>query len=93
MNILIISSFFPPHKGGIETAAYNTAIKLVEFGHTIVVLTGRWENANYKCKKINNFLVYRLKTFFPTEIKLLQQSSSFGIMPSAIIRINQIIKK
>lgn len=93
MNILIVSSFFPPHKGGIETAAYNTALKLVEFGHNIVVLTGTWGNANYKCKKIKNFLVYRLKTFFPPEIKFLPQSSSFGIMPSAIIRINQIIKK
>jgi len=93
MNILIISSFFPPHKGGIETAAYNTAIKLVEFGHNIVVLTGTWANANYKCKRIKNVLVYRLKTFFPPEIKFLPQSSSFGIMPSAIIRINQIIKK
>jgi len=93
MNILIISSFFPPHKGGIETAAYNTALKLSEFGHNVVVLTGRWGNANYKCKRINKFLVYRLKTFFPPEIKFLPQSSSFGIMPSAIIRINQIIKK
>ena len=39
MNILLISHFFPPHLGGVETATYNTAKKLAEFGHKVIVAT------------------------------------------------------
>ena len=41
MNILIISQFFPPHRGGLETATFYTAKKFAEFGHKVVVLTSK----------------------------------------------------
>ena len=41
MNILLISHFFPPHKGGIETATYNIAKKLTEKGHEVIVITSK----------------------------------------------------
>ncbi len=93
MNILIISHFFPPHKGGVETASYNTAKGLANRGHNIVVLTSKCEKASPKYQNMNGFFVYRFKSFYPPEIKGIHQTSSFGIMPKAFFKLTKIIKK
>ncbi len=93
MNILIISHFFPPHIGGVETASYNTAKQLVTRDHNVVILTSKNEKSSPKFQKMNGFLVYRFKSFYPPEIKGIPQTSSFGIMPMAILKLKKILKK
>ena len=93
MNILLISHFFPPHLGGVETATYNTAKKLVEFGHRVVVLTSTCKLEKRKLQELDGFLVYRFKPFELPQFKILPQLSSLGIIPGAIIRLPKIIKK
>jgi D-inositol-3-phosphate glycosyltransferase len=43
MNILIVSSYFPPHAGGVEVVAQQQARSLAEAGHSVVVATSRTE--------------------------------------------------
>jgi glycosyltransferase involved in cell wall biosynthesis len=93
MNILIISHFFPPHKGGLETASYNTAKQLVTRGHNVVILTSKNEKSSLKFQEMNGFLVYRFKSFYLPEIKGIPQISSFGIMPMAILKLKKILRK
>jgi len=93
MNILLISHFFPPHKGGVETASYNTAKKLTEMNHKVVVLTSKCEGATQKFQRSEGFLIYRFRSFYPSEIKILPQVSSLGFMPMAIIKLPKIIRK
>lgn len=93
MNILLISHFFPPHLGGVETATYNTAKKLAEFGHNVVVLTSRRKIEKQKFQELEGFIVYRFKPFELPKLKLLPQLSSLGIIPGAIIRLPKLIKK
>ena len=93
MNILIISHFFPPHIGGVETASYNTAKQLVTRGHNVVILTSKTEKSSPKFQEMNGFLVYRFKSFYPPEIKGIPQISSFGIIPMGILKLKKILKK
>lgn len=93
MNILLISQFFPPHKGGLETATYNTAKFLTEFGHKVIVLTSKTsKNSRAKDKKFN-FLIYRFRSYNFPELKILPQISSFGFMPKALIQLKRIVIK
>ncbi len=41
MNILIITHYFPPHRGGIENVAFNQASLLAALGHKVTVVTSR----------------------------------------------------
>ncbi|HET9516743.1 MAG TPA: glycosyltransferase family 4 protein [Actinoplanes sp.] len=41
MKILIVSSYFPPHVGGVEVVAQQQAAALADAGHTVVVGTSR----------------------------------------------------
>ncbi|MFX1258538.1 MAG: glycosyltransferase, partial [Promethearchaeota archaeon] len=93
MNILLISHFFPPHKGGVETASYNTAKILSKLGHNVVVLTSKIKLEKRKLHKMDGFLVYRLRAFNPPEFKLMPQISSFGFIPLSIFKLLKIIKK
>jgi len=93
MNILLISHFFLPHKGGVETATYNTAENLSKLGHNVVVLTSKCGNEKRDFHKMNNFLVYRFKSFYPLRLKSFPQISNLGFMPTALFKIPKIIKK
>lgn len=93
MNILLISHFFPPHKGGIETAAYNTAKYLTKYGNNVIVLTSKWEENKNNFHKMDNFLIYRFKAFNLPELKGLHQISNLGFMPLALFKLPKIIKK
>ena len=46
MKILIVSSYFPPHVGGVEVVAEQQARSLAEAGHTVVVATSRTEQVS-----------------------------------------------
>ena len=51
MNILIISHFFPPHKGGVETSAYYTAKYLAKCGNNVIILSSICRKIKAMCKK------------------------------------------
>ncbi|MFW9989150.1 MAG: glycosyltransferase family 4 protein [Candidatus Odinarchaeota archaeon] len=93
MNILIISHFFPPHIGGVETASYNTAKHLANRGHNVIVLTSKYKKSLPKYQEMDGFLINRQKSYHLPEIKYIPQSSSFGIIPQAIYKLTRIIKK
>jgi D-inositol-3-phosphate glycosyltransferase len=40
-KIIIVSSFFPPHLGGLELVAYHQAKRLAEIGHDVTVITSK----------------------------------------------------
>ena len=92
MNILIISHFFPPHKGGLETASFYTAKKLSEFGHKVVILTSKCNDEIRDFHMMSDILVYRFKSYNLPEFKKLPQSSSFGIMLMAFFKLPYIVK-
>jgi glycosyltransferase involved in cell wall biosynthesis len=93
MNILLISHFFPPHKGGVETAAYYTAKYLNKLGHEVVVLASKTKNNNSISQESTEFKIYRYRAYSLPEIKGLPQSSSLGLSPRAIFNLPRIIKK
>ncbi len=51
MNILIISHFFPPHKGSVETSAYYTAKYLAKYGNNVIILLVKWRKIKAVCIK------------------------------------------
>jgi len=93
MNILIISQVFPPKRGGVQTAAYNTAKFLSKFGHSVVVVTSKWAEERRKFHRMDGFLVYRFKSFNPPEIKGITQISSLRFNPIMLLKLPKIIKK
>lgn len=93
MNILIISQVFPPKRGGVQTAAYNTAKFLAKFGHKVVVVTCKWGEEKRKFHKMDGFLVYRFKQFNPPELSGVTQISSLRFMPKALYKLPKIIRK
>ncbi len=60
MNILIVTHYFLPHKGGLEFVVYNQAKELAKRGHEITVLTSKLADEpkeeimdGFKIKRIN----------------------------------------
>jgi len=92
MNILLISHFFPPHKGGIETTTYNIAKKLTEKGHEVIVITSKVFKAQNSYEKVEGFHIYRYKSFNLVELRGFPQSSSLGFPLKAIIKLKKIIR-
>ncbi|MHA1194082.1 MAG: glycosyltransferase family 4 protein, partial [Promethearchaeota archaeon] len=93
MKILLISHFFPPHIGGIETAAYNIAKKLTEKGHEVIVITSKVFRTQINYEKVEGFHIYRYKSFNLVELRGFPQSSSLGLPLKAIIKLKSIIRK
>ncbi|MHA1251191.1 MAG: glycosyltransferase family 4 protein [Candidatus Helarchaeota archaeon] len=94
MNILIISHFFPPHKGGVETAAYNKAKQFDKMGHNVVVITSKLAEDNRSYFKFGrNIIVYRFKSFYFPKIKEISHLANLGIMPMVLYKIFKIIKR
>jgi glycosyltransferase involved in cell wall biosynthesis len=93
MNILLISHFFPPHKGGVETAAYNTAKKLAEKGHKVVVITTKVIGAMRHYDNFDGIHIYRYKCISLGKFRGFPHSSSLGLPLKAILNLKKIIKK
>jgi len=45
MNIAVVTSTYPPYKGGIGNVAYHFAASLKKRGHTVTVFTPRYKSA------------------------------------------------
>lgn len=41
MNILILTHYFPPHRGGIENVSFNQARLLAGLGHNVTIVSSR----------------------------------------------------
>jgi len=93
MNILLISHFFPPHKGGIETATYNIAKKLTEKGHEVIIITSKVFKTQINYEKVEGFHIYQYKSINLVELRGFPQSSSLGFPLKAIIKLKKIISK
>ncbi len=57
MNMLIVTTIFPPDLGGPATYSYEIAKRLTKLGHKISVVT----YGNKQDKKINGFYVYYIR--------------------------------
>ncbi len=93
MNILILSQVFPPKRGGVQTASYNTAKYLARLGHNVVVVTSKWAKERRKFHEMDGFLVYRFKSYNPPEIEGITQVSSLRFNPVMLLKLPKIIKK
>lgn len=61
-NIIIYSSFFYPHIGGLENYVFDLATELVKLNFNVTIVTENTEN--YKdFEEINGFKIYRIPTF------------------------------
>jgi D-inositol-3-phosphate glycosyltransferase len=69
MKITIISSYFLPHKGGVEFVVYNQAKRLAEQGHKVTILTSKINNEPYE-EHMEGFKVIRIKSWNIFENKI-----------------------
>ncbi len=69
MNIVVFSSYFLPHKGGVENYVYQTSKRLVKKGHKVWVVTALLKGAK-KDELIDGIRVLRVPAFEPLRDKL-----------------------
>ncbi len=62
MRILVFSSYFLPHKGGVENYVYQTARRLVKHGHKVWVVTSKLKGMKAR-EKIDGIDVVRVPAF------------------------------
>lgn len=60
MRILIVSSYFPPHVGGVEVVAEQQARVLAAAGHDVVVATSRTSRAESAAEHRDGYQIRRL---------------------------------
>lgn len=60
MRILIVSTYFPPHVGGVEVVAEQQAAALAGAGHDVVVATSRWRRDDPVHERRDGYRVRRL---------------------------------
>jgi D-inositol-3-phosphate glycosyltransferase len=59
MNVLIVSTFAPPHVGGLEVIVEQQAKSLAEMGHDVTVLTSRHDKSLPRAETIDGYRVVR----------------------------------
>jgi glycosyltransferase involved in cell wall biosynthesis len=60
VRILIVSTYFPPHVGGVEVVAQNQARSLAAAGHGVTVATTRTDPASPRRQAVDGYEVVRL---------------------------------
>jgi glycosyltransferase involved in cell wall biosynthesis len=60
MRILIVSSYFPPHVGGVEVVAEQQARVLAAAGHDVVVATSQLDRAESATEQRDGYRIRRL---------------------------------
>lgn len=66
MKVLILTHYFLPHRGGIETVAYEHAKKLVQTGNPVSIVTSRLKDDPAFLKQ-DGIDIYRISTWNPFE--------------------------
>lgn len=88
----MITTFYPPHVGGIEQHVENLSTRLSRRGHKITVLTSSLPgNPPSKVRYSNGIEVLRLKTFFPLG-RIYPSLASQGFTLNAKKTIKNLIK-
>jgi D-inositol-3-phosphate glycosyltransferase len=59
MNVLIVSTFAPPHVGGLEVVVEQQARSLADMGHDVTVFTGRHDRSLPREEQIDCYRVVR----------------------------------
>ncbi|MDR7275605.1 glycosyltransferase family 4 protein [Catenuloplanes atrovinosus] len=67
MRILIVTSYFPPHVGGVEAVAQRQARVLAAHGHEVAVATGRYDAHLPERADEHGYTVWRLPAANPIE--------------------------
>lgn len=62
MKVLVLSSYFLPHRGGVEQYVYQTSRRLVKRGHKVWVVTSRLKGMKKK-EVIDGINVLRVPSF------------------------------
>ncbi len=89
MNILIFSSYFLPHKGGVESYVYQTARRLVKHGHKVWVLTSRLSGMK-RAERIDGIRVIRVPAIdvlpdrLPVQLPLMADIRKMGKIDAII---------
>jgi len=60
MRVLIVSSYFPPHVGGVEVVAEEQARTLTRAGHDVVVATCRWRRGQPPNEERDGYRIHAL---------------------------------
>jgi D-inositol-3-phosphate glycosyltransferase len=60
MRILIVSTYFPPHVGGVEVVAEQQAAALARAGHDVVVATSGWRRGDPVSEARDGYRIRRL---------------------------------
>ena len=63
MNIAIVSAYYPPHMGGVETFAHNLARTLASSGHAVTVITSKLDNDPPRESFDDGVQIFRLPTW------------------------------
>lgn len=63
MNVLIVSTFAPPHVGGLEVVVEQQAKSLAEMGHDVTVFTSRHHRDLARDERVDGYRVVRTPVF------------------------------
>jgi glycosyltransferase involved in cell wall biosynthesis len=67
LNILMVTTFYPPHIGGIEYHVEALSKHLAERGHRLTILTSKLSKKESLFQKLSdNIDIFRVKTVFPS---------------------------
>ncbi len=90
----MVTTFYPPHVGGIEYHVENLSKQLVKRGHNITVLTSMLPGKKQSPRELSSdgIDVFRIKTIFPTG-KLYSSLSSQGITLNVKRTIERLVKE
>ena len=82
MKIAIVSCVFPPYRGGIGQVAYNHALILSKYNHSVTVLSpdygqGGLRNPPFKIVKLKPWLKFGNAAFVP---ELLKELNAYDIV-------------
>jgi glycogen synthase len=70
MRILLVSSRFLPHRGGLESVVYHLAREFHRRGHQVLVITNRYPRSLPPLEEIDGVKVMRLHFLLPKTIYL-----------------------
>src|SRR6185437_16481202 len=62
MKILFLSRLFYPHIGGVEKHVMEISKLLVKQGHTVTIITERYDKKLAEKEIINSITIYRVNT-------------------------------
>jgi len=90
LNVALISDFFYPNKGGVETHIRTIGEELCALGHTVVVITHEYktETENYSGQmKIGNLIVYYL------DLPMVAYNAALPTLLTSYVLFKEIFRK